>query len=165
MSQHVIIWYEPGSGQVMTAPETIEHSPDAPIFPGCQWIEVPTMAIRVMLEAGPASFYVVVAGAAAPREASFMSVCCKYRVMLKRETTLAADRERISVGQIVNVKWDAPDPIKLWVDHMPIAGPQLGKFLSPYRFTASRTGLYKLHLRDTRYRAEPLYIHVVGGES
>jgi hypothetical protein len=159
---HAILWYEPGSGQVMSAPSMVEgRALDelTPLFPGWRWVEIPADAIAAMHDAGAASFYVERA-AGKPAEKHFMSASHEFRVILKRPTELKADRERIGVGEVVTVKWDAPDPVKLWVDHMPIAGPQLGKFLSPYRFTASRSGLYKLHLRDTRYRAEPLYIHV-----
>lgn len=95
------------------------------------------------------------------REPHFMACDGVTRVVKKRIVKLEARERIINAGGVAMVSWQAPDPIKLWVNSRPVVGAQAGKSISPYFFCARYAGEYRVTVRDSRYRAEPLGVVVV----
>jgi len=137
-----------------------------PLYPSWKWLEIPEAENATMRESGARSFYIEQATSGKPKENHFLTSNRAYRIVLKRLIVLQPEHETVEInGGMLRVKWDASDPIKLWVDQRPVPGPMMGKCVKQFVFTASSVGIYKLYVRDARYRAEPIYIRAVEPEA
>jgi len=90
------------------------------------------------------------------REPHFMTCDGRTRIVRKRNIKLAARDRLINAGDIALVSWEAIDPVKLWINRMPVVATQT----SPYLFRPRTAGEHRIVVRDARYRSDPLVIVV-----
>lgn len=95
--------------------------------------------------------------------------CGKAAVHRKNKVTISVSGESVRIqngrivadtGAMLTVSHDAPRPMKLWVNHRPVAGPELGKMTS-MQILADASGEFTFDLHCPHNHADKVVVLVM----
>ncbi len=89
----------------------------------------------------------------------------RFAIRLRRTARLRLSKTVVAENEDFTISHDAPEPVKVWINRMPIAGEASGKVQSEGEvYHLSSFGDYRIRIDDRRYLSDPVILKVLSKE-